>query len=253
MITKDQIFELSKKYKIDQTTIFREYFQLLFLSELYSQKESKNIFFKGGTCLHLVFKSPRFSEDLDFSVLMPKEKFSKFLNKVFNLISKKEKIALKTRKTLTGERFLLIGQSDIFPYRAFVSLDFSFREKILRPQKSIIETEFPIVFTSFVWHLSKEEIFAEKIRAIMTRVKGRDLYDLWYLVNLGAKLEKGLVKEKLRYYKLEKTKKEEILKRINKFPLKDFILDVRPFISEKEREKLSHFFTYLKEYLKQRI
>ena len=87
----------------------------------------------------------------------------------------------------------------------------------------------------------------------MTRVKGRDLYDLWYLVNLGAKLEKDLVKEKLRYYKLEKTKKEEILKRINKFPLKDFILDVRPFISEKEREKLSHFFTYLKEFLKQRI
>ena len=75
MITKEQIHFLAKKKKINEATVFREYLQLLFLSKLYTKKQSENIFFKGGTALHLIYKAPRFSEDLDFTVELKEKDF----------------------------------------------------------------------------------------------------------------------------------------------------------------------------------
>ena len=98
MITREQIKLLAKKKKINESVIFREYIQLLFLQELYSQ--NKNIFFKGGTALHLIWHSPRFSEDLDFTVEMKNEEFSKFIKNIFNELTKKEAIKFKVRPFL---------------------------------------------------------------------------------------------------------------------------------------------------------
>ncbi len=253
MITKDQIYSLAKKNKINQTVILREYFQLLFLNEIYSQNQSKNIFFKGGTSLHLIYKSPRFSEDLDFTVQIKEKEFLKFIQKILLELSKKENIGFKEKKSIAGKRFLLTVKSLILPYEAFINLDFSFREKVLEPQKSIIETNFPIIFTSYIYHLSKEEIFAEKIRALLTRVKGRDIYDLWFLLNQGVSFKQDLVRKKLKYYHLEKISKEEILKRIKRSSKKDFVLDIRPFISIDQRSKLEEFFDYIQDYLEKNL
>jgi len=41
MITKEQVAFLAKKKKTNETTVFREYLQVLFLSKLYSQTQSK--------------------------------------------------------------------------------------------------------------------------------------------------------------------------------------------------------------------
>jgi len=68
---------------------------------------------------------------------------------------------------------LLKAKPAVLPYETFVNLDFSFREKIIFPQKSIIKTDYPILFTSYVYHLSKDEIFAEKIRALLTKRQGK--------------------------------------------------------------------------------
>jgi len=253
MVTKDQIAALSKKYKINETTVFREYLQILFLAKFYSFSKSRKIFFKGGTALHLIYKAPRFSEDLDFSCELNQKDFLDFIFEVFRSFSKEEDVEFKERKTIAGKRFLLTASPSVLPYKTFVNLDFSFREKVFLPQKSIIETEYPVLFTSFVYHLSKEEIGAEKIKAILTRKKGRDLYDLWYLLNQGVKINDKLVKEKLKYYGLENIKNEEILERVGDFSKKDFVLDMRPFVPINEREKLASLFAYVKNYLKKKL
>ncbi len=253
MITKDQIYSLAKKNKINETVIFREYLQLVFLNELYSKKQSRDIFFKGGTALHLIYKAPRFSEDLDFTVESGGKSFLNFIWKLFSELSKKETVTFKEKKTVAGKRFLLTAEPSALPYETFVNLDFSFREKVLQPQKSIIDTNFPVIFTSYVYHLSKEEIFAEKIRALMTRTKGRDLYDLWYLMSQGARIDKKFVKEKLKYYRLEHINKDKILGRIKQFSEKDFVLDVRPFVPIDERNKLLDFFNYIRDYLEEKL
>jgi len=253
MITKEQISHLAKKNKMNETTIFREYLQLLFLNKLYSKKQGENIFFKGGTALHLIYKAPRFSEDLDFTVDLKEKEFSTFIKQLFDFLSKEEAVEFKERKTTVGKRFLLTAEPTVLPYKTFVNLDFSFREKVLFPQKSIVETDYPVLFTSYVYHLSKEEIFAEKVRALLTRGKGRDLYDLWYLITLGIKINKDLVKEKLKYYHLEKITKDKILDRIRSFSSKDFVLDLRPFVPLNQRNKLEDFFDYLMDFLEERF
>ena len=253
MMTKDQIHSLAKKNKINETIVFREYLQLIFLNELYSQNQSENIFFKGGTALHLIYKAPRFSEDLDFTVELREEEFLNFIQKLFAGLSKKETVTFKEKKTITGKRFLLIASASVLPYKTFINLDFSFREKVLDPQKSIIDTDFPIIFSSYIYHLSKEEIFAEKIRALLTRAKGRDLYDLWYLASQGALLKKELIREKLKYYHLKNISRDDILKKVKGFSKKNFVLDLKPLVPADEGGKLESFFNYIQDYLEKKL
>jgi predicted nucleotidyltransferase component of viral defense system len=249
MITEEQIHTLAKKKRVNETVIFREYLQVFFLSRLYSKRESENIFFKGGTALHLIFNAPRFSEDLDFTVESEEKEFLGFIWELFRDLSKEETVEFKERKSFAGKRFLLTALG-VFSYKTFINLDFSFREKIFEPQKSIIETDYPVLFTSYVYHPSKDEFFAEKIRAFLTRSKGRDLYDLWYLITQGAQFDMHLVKEKLRYYDLENISEDKILKIVEEFSKKDFIVDMRPLVPINERDKLGDFFDYISDYIK---
>jgi predicted nucleotidyltransferase component of viral defense system len=253
MITREQIYNLAKKNKINETIIFREYLQVLFLSVFYSFEQSQNVFFKGGTAIHLIFKAPRFSEDLDFTVNMPEKEFLGFIGNVFKDFSDREEAVFKEKKTIAGRRFLLTSGTGALGYKTFVNLDFSFREKVLEPQKTIIETEYPVLFTAYVHHISKNEMLAEKIRAAMTRERGRDLYDLWFLLSQNAEFDAELTREKLKHYNLDKISGREILKRINKFSEKEFILDIRPFIPYGQRENLKDLFAFVIDFLNNKL
>src|SRR3989338_4633161 len=67
MISEIQIKNLVNKFQTTEVNIRREYIQHLFLSYFYQDKDAFKILFKGGTALRLIYNSPRFSEDLDFS------------------------------------------------------------------------------------------------------------------------------------------------------------------------------------------
>jgi predicted nucleotidyltransferase component of viral defense system len=51
-----------------------------------------------------------------------------------------------------------------------------------------------------VVHLDAEELLAEKTRAIMTRSKGRDYFDFWYLLSKGISLKEDYIREKMKWY-----------------------------------------------------
>ena len=104
----------------------------------------------------------------------------------------------------------------------------------------------------FVNSLSQNEILAEKIRAIMTRRKHRDFYDLWVLQENGAILDKSLISKKLVYYN-EVFSAEKILNRLEDFTKEEFVIDLRPFIPINERDKLSDLFDYVKAYLEKSL
>ena len=67
MLTKERLLIVQNKYQTFKENVYREYAQHLFLSSLYQVKNSNKILFKGGTAYRIAYKSPRFSEDLDFS------------------------------------------------------------------------------------------------------------------------------------------------------------------------------------------
>lgn len=252
MITLAQLRPFAHQHKTNDATVFREYLQLLFLSRLYEYSKTKQIIFKGGTAIHLVFQAPRFSEDLDFTVVMPEKEFMDVLTKTFSVLKSEGQISFKPRKTLTGKRFLLSATLPDSTLRSFINLDFSFREKVFEIQNSFLHPEYPVLFTSQVSHLSKNEIVSEKIRAIMHRQKGRDIYDLWYLLSQNAKIDSNLIAEKFKYHH-ETHDLKMLTKRIEIFPEADFIKDLKPFVQIQERDKLGELFTYIIAFLKQAL
>src|SRR5208283_4068165 len=79
-------------------------------------------------------------------------------------------------------------------------------------RERIIEDALPLKFDRPEYQLpikslagmALEEVGAEKVRAIMTRQKARDIYDLYYLIHSKRiKFNKELVNEKLGYYKTD--------------------------------------------------
>lgn len=249
MITQEQVSTLAKKNKINETVIFREYLQLVFLQKLYQKTFSQKILFKGGTAIHLIYQAPRFSEDLDFSVTAPLSEFSAYIAAVLKRMEDEEGVTWKEKKSLSGKQFLLAAEN-LLPYKTYIALDFSFREEVFSGERSIIQSAYPILFTSYVYHLSGEEILAEKIRAVMTRRKGRDLYDLWYLLSKGAQVNPKMIRQKLAFYEMKSISGAEIVKRVASFPKKDFTLDLRPFVPLNERERLPDFFDMLQAQIK---
>jgi len=253
MLTKEQLHELSKLYKINESVVAREFLQILFLKELYNQNFSKEIFFKGGTCIRLIYGGTRFSEDLDFTVMMEEEKFMKFMKKFFKEMENRYPIRFKERKSIAGKTFLITTKMEPMRNDIFVKLDFSFREDVIENHKEvIIENEYPVVFTSFVYCLSKDEMLAEKVRAFLNRDKYRDIYDMWVLLERGAKFQKEMINTKLKYYNQEYSP-QDILEKVSSRSKKTFIEELRPFVPISEREKLGDFFEYVCEYIKKEL
>jgi len=85
---------LSKKLQININNIVREYWEMFILDGLYSSTLGTNLIFKGGTALRLIYNSPRFSEDLDFS-LLNKINFNDFKKIVGDIISKQPELSIK--------------------------------------------------------------------------------------------------------------------------------------------------------------
>ncbi len=253
MLTLNQIREFSKLLKINESVVIREYLQTLFLKELYDENYSQNIFFKGGTAIRLVLGGTRFSEDLDFTVNGDISDFDVFIEKFFKKLEKLYSFNFKKKKTITGATYLLTADLGIVDYKIFISLDFSFREKVLQPSRSTITTIYPVLFTSFINHLSTEEILAEKVRALLTRDKGRDIYDLWFLLSKNTVIKKELIEEKLKYYDIKTFDPDKLITKIVTFSKEKFVLDLRPFVPINEREKLGDFFEYTVSFLKNKL
>ncbi|GAB4219235.1 MAG: hypothetical protein Fur009_4350 [Candidatus Microgenomates bacterium] len=213
MLTKSQIQELAKFYKTDEFTIKREYLQLVFLNHLYQLKESEKIFFKGGTAIRLLFNSPRFSEDLDFSTSFSKEKIKQIVKKIEKSIQKElpNLKILPLYSGVEGERFRIKYQDKDLKYPLTIRLDFHIG-RVGQTEIFPITTRFPINIFSLVSCLSRDEILKEKIIALIDRSKGRDFFDVWFLLDKGiktrVKIDKELLIKKIENYPTKKLKSD---------------------------------------------
>jgi len=80
--------------------------------------------------------------------------------------------------------------------RCFVRVEISKREKVLKEvEVKEFKPIYPDVFTFFVTLMSLEEMLAEKIRATVIRAKARDVYDIWFLLEKGIKVDLNLVNQ----------------------------------------------------------
>jgi len=231
MIDKDTLQDLAKELKIDLFTVSREYLQLLFLKYFYSQKESEKVYFKGGTALRFLFGSFRFSEDLDFTSLLTKSKLKILIDKTLQDLNKEAgEISFKEEKTIAGAFTGRIFQKlPEFNFPLTIRLDFSLREKPFLTETSYLETIFPIGPFPQVSHLKIEELMVEKVRAILTRNKGRDIFDLYFLLSKHILIDWKLVNKKKALYK-KTADPNKLIKAISDFPQEEIRNDLTKFL-----------------------
>lgn len=215
MLEQETINKLSKELKIAPEFIVREAWEVIILKELFEQKWAKRLIFKGGTALRLAYQSPRFSVDLDFSVLAkinPKDFFS-FLD---NLEKKYSELEIVDQK---DKFYTLYAQIRI--NESFLSRSFSIKIEISKRKNQFKKNEYlPKILKTSIYPLeilcntaALEKIYQDKINAVRSRQAPRDLFDLWYL---SEKLNKS--------FKPPKTKltEKEIKSELHKFLPKNY-------------------------------
>lgn len=179
----------------------KDYFQNILLFIIY-QRYGKEFIFKGGTALSKCFGMPRFSEDLDFTsqekpnMQSIKEGLQRFKLE-YEIETEEYPDGFKVIIRIQGPLYIGIKNS-----LCKLVLDVSLRETVLlAPEIKTLGRYLEEIPSFDVPVMQQQEIFAEKIRAIMMRNKARDVYDLFFLLGNGASFDRALAEEKLRYYK----------------------------------------------------
>ena len=209
MISRADIISLSKLHNLRPWQEEKRYMQTLILNSL----SRSPLIFKGGTYLWLFHGLRRFSEDLDFtsngklSRDIPEETSRNIsllgINNQLKII-KNNDITLSFRILSDGP--LYTGTIDRTP----VYVEISKREKIVDNPISLKfdfpEYNLPVRVLS---GMSLEEVASEKVRAIYTRKKLRDIYDLFFLIKVkGIKFNREMVNRKLGFYNISFSREE---------------------------------------------
>ena len=185
MLELKQLETIQNTYQTTTDNIVREYAQHLFISSFYRTEGVENILFKGGTALRFAYRSPRFSEDFDFSAsgvgFSDVEKI--ILNTLVDLTNQGLKCEIEESKETTGgylaKLFVVIGAK-----RASVEIQISFRERKTaeRDNLNIVNEYIPTYVANL---LPEKELVGEKIQAALTRSKPRDCFDVYFLIRQG--------------------------------------------------------------------
>jgi len=185
MLKKEELQRIITKSQTSPINIYREYCQHLFLSILYTRKGSEQVLFKGGTALKIAYKSPRFSEDLDFTL--------------FNITSRKiEDLLLLVSEGLTQHNlknqiveakqtsggYLSNFVFYLYQEKVIISIQGSRRKKNNRKANiQLISNDYIPQYTLLL--LPEEELVEEKVQAALTRAKPRDFFDVYFLLRQG--------------------------------------------------------------------
>ncbi|MCL5674597.1 MAG: nucleotidyl transferase AbiEii/AbiGii toxin family protein [Candidatus Omnitrophica bacterium] len=232
MLNREIIKKLALHYQTTEVNIVREYVQHLFLSAFYQEPDSEKVLFKGGTALRIIFQSPRFSGDLDFSGFSADITLIETL--VINAIDKIHDFGVdieisESKKTSGG----YIGIFDLMSagYWTRITMEVSLRKRNgIKGEPILITNDFIPSYTIIM--LPQKTLVYEKLMAVVNRAKPRDYFDLYFL------LRKGLVS----------VEQKKILKEI-KFRLENETLslekELRDFLPTNQRKLIRNFQKFL--------
>ncbi len=202
MIDAKLVRTLADRYQTPSDNIVREYFQHLFLSHLYRQKDADHLLFKGGTALRIVWQSPRFSEDLDFTGTNASiQAIESVLEKTLAGIEEEGmNVEIDEAKKTSGGYFSIL-QFEGGGNRGEIQLEVSLRGAgRAAGDTALIPSEFIPAFTLI--HLEEKILVHEKVMALLTRAKPRDFYDLYFILRSRLAFKEIFQKDKTLKIKL---------------------------------------------------
>lgn len=169
-----------------ERNVKKEKLQDIILSYVYNTSSYNTLIFTGGTCLRKVYGLNRLSEDLDFDI--PKDSsfgIAKFAKDIRNYLSAQIKISGNNQTVFIK-----------FPDNLFVRCDFTaVATSVYQTQQSFVTADNR---QFLVRSYDLPTLWANKITAFLTRsffkgkfqkvpFKGRDIYDLYWFLQLSAK------------------------------------------------------------------
>jgi len=186
----------------------KDYIEELFLSRLFNS--CNNIVFKGGIALAKFYGSNRFSDDLDFSIILGREECENIKTKIDKVIERStEEEPVKILRKLNSERKLVYELSIRGPLfersnkYQHLKIEIGKNEPVL--EKPLIFRRDPkyvdiAPYTAIV--MNEKEILAEKTVALLYRhnLKARDLYDIYFLLSKGTEIDVALLDRKMKLY-----------------------------------------------------
>ena len=208
MLSRNELEAIMSLKRLSIIQVEKDYLQNLLLYTIYSVV-GRELIFKGGTCLYKVYGLNRFSEDLDFSVAKYFD-FEKLLKKILYVAAQSgaygkvktfEKYQNQLNINLEFKGSLYTGNPKSM---CFIGLDISMREKpFLSPEKQILHPSYRDIPEFDVFVMDLKEILAEKIAAVYSRKKPRDVYDIWFLLKFKKiQIDLDLLRKKLKKQKI---------------------------------------------------
>lgn len=172
---------VSRELKLDISQVVREYYEVLILKELSALPFSDSLIFKGGTALRLVYGSPRFSEDLDFSMISGCSggEFSDTIEKIISPIPDSEITDLAEKYYTYLAEIKITKDYLSLPFRVKIEISkrieesYKWKLKLIKSSCSIYSVLFKTA--------TLEQLYIDKKLCLKERAQSKDLFDLWYV------------------------------------------------------------------------
>lgn len=202
-----------------------EVMQQIALAGLYRGGFFKHAAFYGGTCLRLFYNLPRFSEDMDFSLIEKRddihlENYFTSIIEEFRTAGHEVEIVKKDKKTF-GRVESAFLKEDTETY------DIKFQTRKMVKVKIELDTNPPLRFqteqkillqpTSFMTRcFTLPDLYAGKMHALVyrkwnRRIKGRDWYDFEWYVRNRVPLDFNHLQERIKEFNGEVVSKEDFM------------------------------------------
>jgi predicted nucleotidyltransferase component of viral defense system len=205
LISRTELQEIALFKRLSLRNAERDYFLDLCLQTV--SRHGQDLVFKGGTALYKLHNLNRFSVDLDFVSQRKRSDIDALTDEILRtarllgINARSQEVEQYQR----GINFTVAFNGPLYDgsKRSATSVAFNIS---LRERPQFVETLMyvPVYkeLGSFELRvLRSDELLSEKVRAVMTREKPRDVYDVWFLLlGKGIKLDKDLVDRKLKIY-----------------------------------------------------
>lgn len=223
--------------------ILKEYFLLMILDYLSNSKYIKSLSFIGGTSLRLTKGIDRFSEDLDFDCkVFPESAFNIMTDDIVNFLRRNGlRVELKENpRKLNAFRSNLIfpellyelGLSGHREERFLIKLECQDQQYLYENQMTDIKGcgyFFPMPVPP------APILCSMKIAAMLDRKKGRDFYDVIFLLS-QTEPDFGYLKDKLDIFDIDQLKRE-VGKVVDSVDLKNKVRDFEHLLLNRDNSK----------------
>lgn len=196
IISENELRYISGLKGLNLIYLEKDYFLTLLL---YLVKDVKGLCFKGGTAMNKIFLNhARLSEDLDFTCQGNIESVKDEILRI--LKDNKDIFPSHSFENQTPSYFRLKAfYKSYFTGKNYVILDVNAKASVLLPPiLQDIKHFYEEVPKFEILTLDITELFAEKIRALVTRNQPRDYFDTYMLLENGYKIDTDLVQKKLK-------------------------------------------------------